>query len=90
MYFDIDLKLLSGKKYSKSKQTKYSGFVKLGVRSAERDNGRENKNRLTNSWDVFTNFSQFEQLKRKQTSCWCQTLFSLSCPSCKQNHNNIR
>ena len=25
------------KKYSKSKQTKYSGFVKLGVRWAERD-----------------------------------------------------
>ena len=32
MYYDINLKLLSGKKYSKSKQTKYSGFVNLGVR----------------------------------------------------------
>ena len=37
MYFDINLKLLSRKKYSKSKQTKFSGFVKLGVRWAERD-----------------------------------------------------
>ena len=27
------------KKYSKSKQTKYSGFVKLGVRWSERDIG---------------------------------------------------
>ena len=39
VYFDINLKLLSGKKYSKSKQTKYSGFVKLGVRWAERKSG---------------------------------------------------
>ena len=44
MYFDINSKLLPGKntqkvnKYSKSKQTKYSGFVKLGVGWAERDN----------------------------------------------------
>ena len=37
MYFDIILKLLSWKKYSKSKQTKYLGFVKLGVRWAEKD-----------------------------------------------------
>ena len=37
MYFDLNLKLLSGKKYSKSKQTKNLGFVKLGVRWAERD-----------------------------------------------------
>ena len=37
MYFDINIKLLSGKKYSKSKQTKYSGFLKLGVRWDERD-----------------------------------------------------
>ena len=35
--FCINLKLLSGKKYSKSKQTKYSGFLKLGVRWDERD-----------------------------------------------------
>ena len=31
MYFDINLKILSGKKHSKSKQTKYSEFVKMGV-----------------------------------------------------------
>ena len=37
VYLHINLKLLSGKKTSKSKQTKYSGFVKLGVRWAERD-----------------------------------------------------
>ena len=37
MYFYINLKLLPGKKYSKSKQTNYSGFVKLGVPWAERD-----------------------------------------------------
>ena len=37
MYFDINLKLLSGKNTQKSEQTKYSGFVKLGVRWAERD-----------------------------------------------------
>ena len=37
MYFDINLKLLSGKKYSKSKLTKYSGFIKLDVGWAERD-----------------------------------------------------
>ena len=37
MYFDIDLKLLSVKKYSKSKETKYSGFIRLGVWWAERD-----------------------------------------------------
>ena len=34
----INLKKLSGKnRYSKSKQTKHSGFVELGVRWAERD-----------------------------------------------------
>ena len=38
MYYDINLKLLSGKKYWKSKQTKYLGFVKLGVQRAERHN----------------------------------------------------
>ena len=46
MYLDINLNVLSGKilkkstnnMYSKSQQTKYSGFVKLGVRWAERDN----------------------------------------------------
>ena len=37
MHFDNFLKLLSGKKYSKSKQTKYSEFVKLDVQWAERD-----------------------------------------------------
>ena len=37
VYFDINLKLLSGKKYSKSAQTKYFGSVKLGVRWAEQD-----------------------------------------------------
>ena len=37
MYFDINSKILSGKKYSKYKQTKYLGFVKLGVWWAERD-----------------------------------------------------
>ena len=34
MYFDINLKLLPEKKYSKSKQTIHSGFIKLGVRSS--------------------------------------------------------
>ena len=43
MYFDTNLKLLPGKNYSKSKQTKYLGFVKLGVRWAERDNGFDEK-----------------------------------------------
>ena len=31
-------KTLIGKKYSKTKQTKYSGFLKLVVQWAERDN----------------------------------------------------
>ena len=33
-----NLKLLFGKKYSIIKQTKYPGFIKLGVRWAEQDN----------------------------------------------------
>ena len=37
MYFDINLKLLSGKSTQKVKQTKYLGFVKLGVWWIERD-----------------------------------------------------
>ena len=37
MYFDIDLKLLPGKNTQKNKQTKYSGFVKLGLQWVERD-----------------------------------------------------
>ena len=38
MYFDINLKLLSGKNTQKVKNPKYSGWVKFGVRWAERDN----------------------------------------------------
>ena len=42
MYFDINLKLLSGKN-SKSKQTKYSGLVKLGGWWAEQDKNKNKK-----------------------------------------------
>ena len=35
--FWYEFKTFIWKKYSKSKQTKYSGFVKFGVRWAERD-----------------------------------------------------
>ena len=44
----INLKLISGKKYSKSEQTKYSGFVKSGIRWAERDRS------AVSTWPILT------------------------------------
>ena len=41
--FWYQFKTFIWKKYSKSKQTKYLGFVKLGVRWAERDINHEIK-----------------------------------------------
>ena len=44
MYFDINIKLLFGKNTQKvCKQTKYSGFVKKGVRRAEQGIYHENR-----------------------------------------------
>ena len=56
MYFDINLKLLCGKN-TQSKQSKYSGFVKLGVRWAERDISLEKwQKNMIEKWDKWNIF----------------------------------
>ena len=62
--FLYQFKTFTWKKYSKSKQTKCSGFIKLGVRWAERDNYSESRclvfNRL---FIIASGSSQYEGLK---------------------------
>ena len=50
--FWYEFKTFIWKKYSKSKQTKYSGFLKLGVRWAERDSKYEFKYGLDPVWST--------------------------------------
>ena len=61
MYLDINLKLLSGEKYSKSKQ--YSGFVKLGFWWAERG--------ISLIWYISTQNSKMLWWKQNYTAIHC-------------------
>ena len=64
-YFDINLKLVHiWKKYSKSKPSKYLGFVKWGVRWAEQDKmSFDRRNFETNSAKIYCKKATTLQLK---------------------------